>query len=477
MWILISVTEKPTTNTLLKNEAVKEEVTETNTKTIERIISGSNKICIREDLAKEKMMFSQESRQAIFEMGNVELIELKISKIQCLSCLRFTKEQLFTHVACISDPTSIWYDVSKQLLKFSQHPTSVRLWLLQGITNTTLTYGRNTTTKQKTHCEERKRPKGHSRRSGIDGKMTRPTGSLNLPLVGRMLGWDTWTILHQLISLIKRRKNKEVDTTICFYLPIVEEDRQAPPLSTRPGYQEAKTALVEMKRQSRQVLGIPFIPKSDRRRLNDQLNPSLRGYHEWLSIIWAEYFTETQTANLIFLFSVAFNTLVEHTLGLRIGKGGINTAGRMTSGQINGDRQHRNVFKMKSILASWNWGHGFKQTSQTLLSTRTKRPDRHPDFLFNLVAFRVQSDATHWTRRGTYTEPPTRTFSGANTTAPHSHISSVGTAHWLKVKWVARHSQCFTSISFRDVVVKCSLSSVPTCFVPAFCTVIKTLSV
>ena len=34
-------------------------------------------------------MFSQESSQAIFEMGNVELIELKTSRIQCPSCLHY----------------------------------------------------------------------------------------------------------------------------------------------------------------------------------------------------------------------------------------------------------------------------------------------------------------------------------------------------------------------------------------------------
>ena len=67
------------TDALLKSEDVKEDTAETNTKAIERIKSGSNKICVREDLAKEKMMFSQESSQAIFEMGNVELIELKTS--------------------------------------------------------------------------------------------------------------------------------------------------------------------------------------------------------------------------------------------------------------------------------------------------------------------------------------------------------------------------------------------------------------
>ena len=67
------------TNALLKSEDVKEEITETNTKANERTKSGSNKFCIREDLAKEKLMFSQESSQAIFEMGNVELTELKTS--------------------------------------------------------------------------------------------------------------------------------------------------------------------------------------------------------------------------------------------------------------------------------------------------------------------------------------------------------------------------------------------------------------
>ena len=39
------------TNALVKNEAVKEELTDTNTKAIERIKIGSNKICIRADLA------------------------------------------------------------------------------------------------------------------------------------------------------------------------------------------------------------------------------------------------------------------------------------------------------------------------------------------------------------------------------------------------------------------------------------------
>ena len=77
------------TNAFLLAEAVKGETAETNTKAIERSTIGSNEICIREDLEKDNMMFSQESSQAVFEMGNVELIELKTSRIQCPSTLRY----------------------------------------------------------------------------------------------------------------------------------------------------------------------------------------------------------------------------------------------------------------------------------------------------------------------------------------------------------------------------------------------------
>ena len=77
------------TTALLEREAVKEIIAETKTKAIERIKIASNKICIREDLAKENMMFSQEYSQVIFGMGNVELFELKTSRIQFPSCLHY----------------------------------------------------------------------------------------------------------------------------------------------------------------------------------------------------------------------------------------------------------------------------------------------------------------------------------------------------------------------------------------------------
>ena len=38
------------------------------------------------------MVFSKESSRALFEMGNVELIELKKSSIQCPSCIHHVFE-------------------------------------------------------------------------------------------------------------------------------------------------------------------------------------------------------------------------------------------------------------------------------------------------------------------------------------------------------------------------------------------------
>ena len=61
---------------------------EGNTQEIERVKIEPNKICIREGLATDKKVFSKESSRAVFEMGNVELIEFKKSSIQCPSCLR-----------------------------------------------------------------------------------------------------------------------------------------------------------------------------------------------------------------------------------------------------------------------------------------------------------------------------------------------------------------------------------------------------
>ena len=79
------------------------------------------------------------------------------------------------------------------------------------------------------------------------------------------------------------------------YLRSVNESKQAPPLPQRRGYQDAKKALVDMKKQVRQECVIPWISKVERQRLHYQLDPSMQRYLEWLGTNWAEYFAEERS--------------------------------------------------------------------------------------------------------------------------------------------------------------------------------------
>ena len=67
---------------------------EANTQETNRVNMGPNKISIRNYLAKDDMIFSEESSRAIFEMGNVELIESKKTSDtdQFPSCLKYVFE-------------------------------------------------------------------------------------------------------------------------------------------------------------------------------------------------------------------------------------------------------------------------------------------------------------------------------------------------------------------------------------------------
>ena len=242
------------TDAFSKNEVVKEELTVTNTKAIERIKIGSKTICIREDLAKEKMVFSQESCQAIFEMGNVELIELKTSMLQCPSCSHHVFKRDTSLPMLEAHGTRPGHDATNQSCFWNPE-------------STTLPYV----------CDYCK------------GLQTWPTGSPGWSMSGQMLGWDTQTILQRWTSPIQRRTHKGKDTTT---LRSVNEDKQAPPQPQRPGYQDAKKALDEMQRQARQEFGIPFTPKAERQSLHHQFDPSIQRYLEWLRTNWAGYFEE-----------------------------------------------------------------------------------------------------------------------------------------------------------------------------------------
>ena len=106
---------------------------------------------------------------------------------------------------------------------------------------------------------------------------------LNPPVRFRVFG-------QQRPSNIKRRYEQKSRYYDQLYLRSVDEDRQTLPPTQRSGHQELKIALVDMQKQKQQEMGIQFIPTSERKRLNNQIVPSLQKYLEWTSTHWAENF-------------------------------------------------------------------------------------------------------------------------------------------------------------------------------------------
>ena len=74
------------------------------------------------------------------------------------------------------------------------------------------------------------------------------------------------------------------------YLRSVDDNKQAPPLSQRPGYREAKEQLRNLQRRKENLA--PFIPVTERKRSHNKIDPSLQEHLEWLSTNWEEYFAE-----------------------------------------------------------------------------------------------------------------------------------------------------------------------------------------
>ena len=209
---------------------VKEELTDTNTKEIGRINNGSNKTCSREDLAKEKMVFSRESSQAIFKMDDVELIELKKSTIQCPSCLHYVFEGTFLcncgEEGSLRDPESTIPCI----------------------------YGRDAS---------RGATKGERGFTSQNDAIYRQSQ--------RADNWsDAWVrYLHHIVqfSIFHNAPQQQRERRMhILYLCSADENRQAPPLSQRPGYWEAKEQFRNLQRRKREQVA-PFNSESERKRL------------------------------------------------------------------------------------------------------------------------------------------------------------------------------------------------------------------
>ena len=79
------------------------------------------------------------------------------------------------------------------------------------------------------------------------------------------------------------------------HLRSLDENKQAGPLWQRPVYREAKKELSKLHKSKREEQ-LPYIPVSDRKRLQNRIDPSLQEYLEWLSMHWSEQFAEPQNS-------------------------------------------------------------------------------------------------------------------------------------------------------------------------------------
>ena len=88
------------------------------------------------------------------------------------------------------------------------------------------------------------------------------------------------------------RQRVRYDNTV--YMRGVDSNKQAGPLSQRPGYKSSTQALVSL--QQAQGKGVPHTPMKERPRHNDILDPAVRQHLGWLSFHWPEYFSSSSSS-------------------------------------------------------------------------------------------------------------------------------------------------------------------------------------
>ena len=244
---------------------VKEELT--NTKEVERIKIGPNKICIWEDLAKEMMVFSKESSQAIFKMRNVELIELKKSTVQCPSCRHYVFGGTFL-CNCGKlwkrDPDAI--DRMKEACEILKAP-----FRASPISTRVAKCGPNLW--QMHHLKDRDASRGATKgERGFTSIWNRWQNDAIYRKSQLAHDWSgAWVrcldlIVHFSISQSAPHQQRERNMHK-FYLRSVGENRQAPLLSQRPRYREVKEQSINLQKEEKRKI-VPFIPDSDRKRLH-----------------------------------------------------------------------------------------------------------------------------------------------------------------------------------------------------------------
>ena len=174
------------------------------------------------------------------------------------------------------------------------------------------------------------------------------------------------------------------------YLRCVDENKHAPPLPQRPGYQDAKKAFSSFAKAIKTRLGNSFS------------SHKVKGRAHIISMIL--HCKDTLSGKAPIGKNISQKSVLSqppflaaghqvHPGGARLHglRAGVRTIGKTVSVLKSGEiRQHRLAFLMKSIQASGNWSARLQTTSQEL-SPSTKKHDRSLDFF---SGFRVQTAAT-----------------------------------------------------------------------------------
>ena len=315
---------------------------------------------------KENMMLSQESSQAIFEMGNVvgHWTEEFQNSVPIMPAPRIWRNS-YMRTVNLSDPTRTWYNVLEQFLVFSKHPTSVHLTWLPEVTSMDPNCGKIIITKQKMRYEAREKTIEPIRLYGIDGKMMRPTGNPNKTLVGQILGphRTDW-------SLTMRGMNNEADITIWFIYEVWTK------LDRRHLDQDDQGTKKRRPRWPSYRNNRDKIPPKERTRLNEKLDPEMRGYLEWLSMTWEGYFAKERE-----IPTSSSSSQWSSTSWWSTHSWSSNWKGwQQHSWQDDKWSDQRWSMKqfLKLNLASRNW----RQYTSRKFSTRTTKSNRHPDRCF-----------------------------------------------------------------------------------------------
>ena len=224
---------------------------EANTQEIERVKNGSNKICIREDPAEEKMVFSKESSRAVFEMGNVEQIELKKSSIQCPSSLHYVFEG--TLICTCGKLMRFDQDVMnrmKEAFEILEAPY----------------YGTSMIVTRGSKCGPNPWQQHHHK--ARDALRSATKGERTFTSI-----WDRWQNDEIYMKSLLAHNWSDAwvrNLGICFMYEVLTKTNRQDLIWRRPGYREAKKELSNLHKSKREEQ-VPYIPGSDRKRQQNRL--------------------------------------------------------------------------------------------------------------------------------------------------------------------------------------------------------------